>query len=208
MTNRVDQASVGKTGVATARDIPDAIATGLPGTMKEVGERVAGVLRAAEQSARGIFATVEKEASGVRERADQMLRTAEADLAARRDEGQRLISSSKELSEALIAKANREVEQIRTDALAEVARLHDAARRIQTLLTSAGETIAQSVEILPELIRELGGGDEATTKTAGATAEATAKPVEQTEATAASTEPSEPTAEPSDAATEEPVAST
>lgn len=161
MTSDALQAAAEKTGVATARDVPEpeaSSAMALPGTMKEVGDRVLGVLKAAEDSAKGIFAAVEREAAAVKERADQMMRRAEADLATRRDEGQRLIASAKAQAEAMIAQAKRDLEQQRTDALGEVARLHDAARRIQAHLETAGESLAKSVEILPALIAELSGG--------------------------------------------------
>jgi dsDNA-specific endonuclease/ATPase MutS2 len=158
MTDRDShQLALAKTAVATATAQPENQTgeMGLPDQFGDIGSRVVNVLRAAEESAQKILATVQNEALAIKQQADTMLRQVKDETSTLREEAARLVSEAREEADAVVAQARQEADQIRKDSLTEASRLHDAARRIHAQLNAANDSVSQSLEILPSLIGEI-----------------------------------------------------
>jgi cellulose synthase/poly-beta-1,6-N-acetylglucosamine synthase-like glycosyltransferase len=115
------------------------------------GEQVAGILRAAEESAARILDGANADVAAVREEADERLRKAEQESQALLDDAARTVASAREDAHLILSHARERAETFRQEALAEAARLHSAALHIQGQLRAALHSAGHAVENLSAL---------------------------------------------------------
>lgn len=112
----------------------------------QIGEQVAGILRAAEDSARITAESAVREAESRQQQAERQS-LALLDAAAGR------IASAQAQADALLDQARAEADEMRQAAVSEAAKWQSAAREVYSHLEAARASIGQSVDNFPTIVR-------------------------------------------------------
>ena len=148
--------ALAKTGMANAGGTTSQANHGTSADMfGTIGDHVAKVLRAAEESARVILSDAETAAAARMQETEQSAEQAEQDSRALREEAAAHLAAAHEEAQALLLQAQQDADELRKQAMTEASRLHEAARQIQAQLSAAHVTVSESVEILPNLIAQV-----------------------------------------------------